>query len=127
MKDLKYSILINKSADQFAERGFECILAVVLVLGTIGVSMFVPVAGIAIAFIIAPFLCVGIKKYLLFIARGEYLPIESIYGSYKFVIRAFCLKVAYTLICVLWGIIFIIPGIISALNYSMATFIMADE
>lgn len=127
MKELKYSVLMNKSSNQFSERGFECILAVVLVLGTIGLSVFIPVAGIAVAFIIAPFLCVGIKKYLLSIARGEFLPIEAIYGSYKFTIRAFCLKVAYTLICALWGIIFIIPGIISALNYSMASFVMADE
>ena len=127
MKEIKYGILINKATTQFSERGFECILAVVLVLGTIGLSMFIPVAGIAIAFLIAPFLCVGIKKYLIGIAKNQVLPIETVYGSYKLGIKAFCLKVAYTLISFLWGIVFIIPGIITALNYSMATFIMAEN
>ena len=31
------------------------------------------------------------------------------------------------LISFLWSIVFIIPGIVTALNYSMATFVMADE
>ena len=127
MKEIKYDILINKTSSQFGERGFECILAVVLVLGTIFLSMFIPVAGIAVAFIVTPFLCVGVKKYLISIANNKILPIETIYLSIKDIVRAFCLKVEYILICFLWGIVFIIPGIVSALNYSLATFVMAEN
>ena len=66
MNDLRYNILIGKTQKQFGERGFECILGVVLVLGTLALSMFFPIMGVAIAFFVAPFLCVGIKKYLNF-------------------------------------------------------------
>lgn len=127
MKDLKYSILINKASKQFGERGFECMLAVVLVLGALALVMFVPVAGVALAFLVAPFLCVGLKKYLISISKDEIIPIESVFLEYKVALKAFCLKVAYTLISFLWGIVFIIPGIICAVNYSMASFVMAED
>lgn len=127
MKDIKYSLLLNKASSQFGERGFECILSVVLVLGTLTLLMFFPIAGIALFFASAPFLCVGFKKYLITIVKDSYMPIENIFLSYKVAIKAFCLKVAYTLISVLWGIVFIVPGIIAALNYSMASFIMAEN
>lgn len=127
MKDLKYSILINKATNQFAERGFECILAVVLGLGTLTLCMLFPVMGIAIGLVVASFLCIGIKKYLLAVAQDKFIPVESIFSTYKIVVTAFCLKVAYTLISILWGIVFIIPGIVTALNYSMASFLMAED
>lgn len=127
MKDLKYSVLINKSSEQFAERGFECILSVILVLGSIFLLLLVPVAGVALSVIASSFLCVGIKKYLISVGNNKVIPIENIFLSYKLMVKAFCLKVAYMLLTFLWGIVFIIPGIITALNYSMSSFIMAEN
>lgn len=127
MNDLRYNILIGKTQKQFADRGFECILGVVLVLGTIALLMFFLNIGIALAFVVTPFLCVGIKKYLVTIAKGDLVAVENIYNSYKIWLKAFCLKVATSLISILWGILFIIPGIISMINYSMAMFILADN
>ena len=127
MKDIKYSILLNKASGQFGERGFECILGVVICLGVLALLMFFPIIGIALAFFVAPFLCIGLKKYLLSLVKDEYMPVENIFLSYRVAIKAFCLKVAYTLISLLWGIVFIIPGIITALNYSMSSFVMAED
>jgi uncharacterized membrane protein len=53
--------------------------------------------------------------------------VEQIFNTIKISIKTFCLKVATILIFMLWSIVFIIPGIISALNYSMASFVMAEE
>jgi len=127
MNDLRYNLLIGKTQKQFADRGFECILGVVLVLGTLALLMFFPIMGIALAFVVAPFLCVGIKKYLISIAKNEVVAVETIYLSFGAWLKAFCLKVAISLISLLWGILFIVPGIIAMVNYSMAMFILADN
>ena len=127
MKEVRYNILINKTSSQFSERGFECILAIILAIGVLTLLMFVPIAGIAIGIFAACFLCIGIKKYLISIVRNNFTPVETIFSSFKISIRAFCLKVATMLISALWALIFIIPGVVSLLNYSMASFIMADN
>ena len=75
MNDLKYAILINKSQKQFTDRGFECILAVVLTLTTLWLLMFFPILGIALSLFASCFLCVGTKKYLLCVSRDKFMPI----------------------------------------------------
>jgi len=127
MSELKYSIFLNKTSKDFSNRGFEAILAIVLALGFLLLLLLFPVAGIALMFFAYGFICVGTKSYLLGIARGELLPVESIFSKFKICVKAFCLKVATTLLQFLWTLVFIIPGIICALNYSFASFVMADE
>lgn len=127
MSELRYNIFLNKTSKKFSDRGFEAILAITLGLASLGLLLLFPIAGIALATFASCFLCVGIKSYLLSISKEEFLPIESIFYSFKICIKAFCLKVAVWLITFLWGIIFIIPGIICALNYSMASFVMAED
>lgn len=127
MKRLNYDIYFNSTTKQFGERGFECMLAVVLGIGTLFLLFLFPVMGIALGIFASCFLCIGIKKYLINIAQGKYAQIESIYSKWRICIKAFCLKVAMVLISFLWAIVFIIPGIVSALNYSMASFIMAED
>lgn len=127
MNDLKYGILINNAQKQFSDRGFECILAVILTIGSLFLMLFFPVVGIAISVFASGFLCVGTKKYLLSIANDKIIPIETIFYSFKSCIKAFCLKVASMLISALWAVVFIVPGIVCALNYSMASFILAEH
>lgn len=127
MSKLKYSIYLNKSSKTFGERGFEAILAIILTLGSLALLFFFPVAGFALMAFAYGFLCIGTKSTLLSIARGEFLPIENVFSKFKICVKAFCLKVATMLISFLWSIVFIIPGIVTALNYSMSSFVMADE
>lgn len=123
----KYSIYLNKSSKSFSDRGFEAILAIMLSAGSLLLLMFFPVAGFALMAFAYGFLCVGTKRFLLGIANNETLPIETVFSKFKICIKAFCLKVATMLISLLWAILFIVPGIVAALNYSMASFVMADE
>lgn len=127
MSKLKYSMYLNNASKTFGERGFETILAIVLSLGSLALLFLFPVAGIALMAFSYGFLCVGTKSFLLGVARGEFLPIETVFSKFRICVKAFCLKVATMLITFLWSIVFIIPGIVTALNYSMATFVMADE
>ncbi|MBQ7885042.1 MAG: hypothetical protein IJ318_02995 [Clostridia bacterium] len=127
MSKLKYNLYLNNASKTFSERGFEAILALVLSAGTLALLFLFPVAGLALMAFAYGFLCVGTKSYLLSIAQKQFLPVESIFFKIKICVKAFCLKVATTLITLLWTVVFIIPGIVTALNYSMASFVMADE
>ncbi len=127
MSKLKYDIYLNSASKTMTERGFEVILAIVLMVGSLALLFFFPVAGIALMAFSYGFLCVGTKAFLLSVARKEFLPIETVFSKFKICVKAFCLKVATMLLSVLWAVVFIIPGIITALNYSMSSFVMADE
>ena len=127
MKGLNYDIYINNTSRQFDDRGFECILAVILVVGCLTLLMFFPIMGIALSVFAYGFLCLGAKHYLIGIATNNILPIESVFSKWKRAIPAFCLKFATLLITSLWTIVFIIPGIVTAINYSMASFVMAED
>lgn len=127
MSKLKYNLYLNNTSKTFSNYGFESILAIMLSLGSLVLLFFFPIAGLALMAFAYGFLCVGAKSYLLNIAKGEPKPIESIFSKIKICVKAFCLKVATTLITLLWTIVFIIPGIVTALNYSMSSFVMADE
>jgi len=127
MSKLKYNIYLNNTSKTFGARGFETILALILSLGSLVLLFLFPVAGIALMIFAYGFLCVGTKSFLISVAKGESALIESIFSKSKICVKAFCLKVATTLISFLWTIVFIIPGIVAALNYSMSSFVMADE
>lgn len=127
MSKLKYGIYLNNASKTFGERGFETILSIVLAMGSLILLFFFPVAGIALMIFSYGFLCVGTKLFLLGVAKGENLPIETVFSKFKMCVKAFCLKVATVLISFLWSIVFIIPGIVCSLNYSMSAFIMAEE
>lgn len=127
MKNIGYGLYINNTSKQFDERGFECMLAVVLVLFTLFLLFLFPVMGVALSIFASCFLCVGFKYYLLGIAKDQAVMIESIYAKWRICIKAFCLKVAQVLIFLLWSLMLIIPGIVVALNYSMASFVMAED
>ena len=127
MKGLDYDIYFNNTSKQFDERGFECILAVFLVLGSLFLLLLFPIMGFALSAFAYGFLCIGAKSYFIGIATNKYLPIESIFSKWKLAIKAFCLKAATMLLTALWTLVFIVPGIITALNFSMASFIMAED
>lgn len=127
MNKLKYSLYLNNTSKTFSNYGFETILAIILSLGSLVLLFLFPIAGIALMAFAYGFLCVGTKSYLLNIAIGKPKEIESIFSKFNICIKAFCLKVATTLITLLWTIVFIVPGIVTALNYSMSSFVMADE
>lgn len=127
MNNVKYDILINNTSKTFSERGFDCILPVILFISVMVLLLLFPIAGIALAIFAYGFLCVGSKQYLLKVASGKRAEIESVFSAYKISVKAFVLKVAVVTISCLWAVVFILPGIITALNYSMASYVMADE
>lgn len=91
----------------------------------LGLATFIPGINIIASFAIIP-LSVGLLKYYLAFIREEEFSINTLFSSYKDIIPILLVSILITVFTCLWSILFIIPGIIAALSYSQAFFLIAD-
>lgn len=83
--------------------------------------------GSLVSFILMGPITLGVVGYFLMLIRKEGPVIEDIFGGFKFFVKSFVLHLLTTVFIVLWSLLLIIPGIIAALRYSMAYYIMIDN
>ncbi|MBQ1816013.1 MAG: DUF975 family protein [Bacteroidaceae bacterium] len=69
----------------------------------------------------------GFVVFFLHLARGLEKGYEALFDGYKCFIKVFLLMFLKALYIFLWSLLLIIPGIMKALAYDMAEFIMADN
>lgn len=70
----------------------------------------------------------GIILYILNFERGKSFDIKDLFTYYdKRMLGLILLEVVIGLFTILWTILFIIPGIIAAISYSMSLYIWVDE
>tara|TARA_Y100000385_G_scaffold243724_1_gene261358 strand:- start:25883 stop:26485 length:603 start_codon:yes stop_codon:yes gene_type:complete len=94
--------------------------------GLQGVIEAFPLASIVSLIVTGP-LVLGIAGFALNICRGKEAKIAQLFQGFD---NFFTSTVAYILMLLfvfLWMILFIIPGLIAALSYSMTFFIIADD
>lgn len=75
-------------------------------------------------------LLLGLSRFFLKICRKEDAQIKDLFfafTNFKYFINALSLSLLSILFIFLWTLLFIIPGIIAALKYSMALYIMSDN
>lgn len=75
----------------------------------------------------APALIIGFLKAYLLISRNQVAGIIDLFDGFSIYWKSFGLSFMVGLFTMLWTLLFIIPGIIASLRYSMAYFIMADN
>ncbi len=69
----------------------------------------------------------GLCGYFLKRVRGERIKIENLFDGFKLFLPSLLLAFFMYLFIFLWTLLLIIPGIIKALGYSMAFYIMYDN
>jgi uncharacterized membrane protein len=80
-----------------------------------------------LSFIISGPLNLGVAFYFLKYARGQNSQIEDIFSGFRNFGNAFLLNLLTFIFVALWSLLFIIPGIIAAISYSMSYYIMHDN
>lgn len=70
---------------------------------------------------------VGICAYYLKFVRGEELSLDLLKKYYPFFIKLLLIDLLVFVFTLLWSLLFIIPGIIAAIGYSMSFFIAIDK
>lgn len=83
--------------------------------------------GSLLSFILKGPITLGVSTYFLRLIRNEGPIIEDMFGGFRFFIKSFVLNLLITIFTILWTLLLIIPGIIAALRYSMAYYIMMDN
>lgn len=72
-------------------------------------------------------LTVGFQNYCLKVSRSEKAGIGEIFDVFSIFFKVFGLIFMTGLFIILWSFLFIIPGIIAGLRYSMAVYILLDD
>ena len=89
-------------------------------------SMLYAALSIVISFFTST-LTIGFMLYVLKMIRGESYSNEDIFQFVKNVLPIAAISILMTIFILLWSFLFIIPGIIAALSYSMVFYLYADK
>lgn len=83
------------------------------------------ILSLVVTFLLAP-IEMGLTYYIMQFARGKECNTDDLWRFMKKAWPVIMLSIIVTVLVVLWSILFIIPGILAALSYVMATFVFAD-
>ncbi|MFC4808783.1 DUF975 family protein [Paenibacillus sp. GCM10023250] len=72
-------------------------------------------------------LALGVYGYFLRVSRGERPPFIELFNGFADFIRSFLVYLLVLIFTLLWTLLLVIPGIVAALRYSMAYFILRDH
>ena len=78
-------------------------------------------------FLINPALNVGLATFSLAIVRGKEINIKHLFKGFQFLSKSVAVGLLYLLIIIIGIVLFIIPGIILSLIFSMSLYIFAEE
>ena len=77
--------------------------------------------------IIAGPMTLGLSRGFLELARKKKTPFSVLFSGFKDFKRSFCTFLLVALKTVLWTLLFVVPGIIAAIRYSLSFFVLADN
>lgn len=102
--------------------GFSSFAAVFLaVAGSIGSTLSI------VNLLLGGVVQLGYAKYLLKQYNGQSGEVKDLFSCFDQFAQGFLQKILRMLYIILWSFLFIVPGIIKALSYSMTPFIMAEN
>jgi uncharacterized membrane protein len=105
----------------------KAILANVILLISSAVCGIIPVVGVFISIILTGPLTAGLYWFFLKLRRNENPAVTTVFDGFNRFGTAIALVLLQGIFTFLWSLLLIIPGIIAALSYSMAFFIMMDD
>ena len=99
------------------------------IVGSLVYSIMTIVSGIVPfgSLIVAGPLALGYAYWALFILRKDDFEVEHLFDGFQNFVKALVTYLLVILLVLAWSLLLIIPGIVKALAYSQAIFILADE
>jgi uncharacterized membrane protein len=94
--------------------------------GTEGNSQAENIMSLVSLFLTGP-LTFGLSNVFLKLVRSQSCQFNDLFAGFSFYLNTFLLHVVKYIFVILWLLLFIIPGIIAILRYSMAYYIMVDN
>ncbi len=103
------------------------IMVVITSIGSLLLSLVPFVGGIASSILIAAPLSLGLIMVYLKIAANQDVQIKDLFNGYYDLWSAFKVQFFVGLFTGLWSLLFVIPGIIKGISYSMSIYILAEN
>ncbi|MCS7464574.1 DUF975 family protein [Paenibacillus doosanensis] len=101
--------------------------ATIIVSVILTIAAMIPGINWLLSLIIAgPFL-LGLFLYFIRLVRGEEPKVENVFHGFRQFLNSFVLYLLISIFVTLWMLLLIVPGVIAALRYSQAYFIMNDN
>ena len=126
MKKIKTDIY-QKANTLYTQNGTLVMLSSFVVWACVFALLLFPFFGFGLAFFAMCFLCLGFKKIILDLIAKKTPKIENVFDYAKYCLSAFCLKIATIVLVALWGLLFVVPGIVMGLNFVYAPYILAED
>lgn len=101
-----------------------CTLIVGLISGACGM---IPAVGTIASIIVAPPLSLGLIMVYLNVTYGDKADVGTVFDGFKTFGPSIVLNLLIGIFTFLWSLLFIIPGIIKAISYSMAFYVLAEN
>ena len=86
----------------------------------------VSVTGVGVILLAGP-IALGLAFCFLAKARGQKVEVQSMFNGFSNFVNAFVLEVVNSIFIALWSLLFIVPGVIAELSYSMSVYILQDN
>jgi len=112
-------------SDMFVTRLESILENLVIVASLFGILAVAGIIGLA-AFIIGGAVELGHARYYIGVTGGETPEFSVLFSRFSVFLKAFGLRLYMALFIFLWGLLFLIPGIIAAYRYAMAPYLMAQ-
>ena len=108
------------------------LFAITLIIGLISgvaswVLSFIPAGSLIASIVITPAFTISLTRVYLNVVKGEYPNVGDAFSGFDDFWSAFKVTFLVGLFTFLWSLLFIIPGIIKSLSYSMSFFILAEN
>ncbi|BBI30929.1 DUF975 family protein [Cohnella abietis] len=98
-----------------------------VVIFAIGLFSLIPFIGWIASLLLTGALTYGVMAFYLALSRGEIASTETLFSGFSRFVETFVLSLLVGIFTLLWSLLLIIPGIIAALSYSQAYFILKDN
>lgn len=110
------------------KRGVTALITLLsaLIYGACSSLNAIKIGSVALLIIGGP-LALGLAEVALNVVRRNDVKVEQTFSGFKSFGKAFCLYVINGVFVFLWSLLFIIPGIIKSLSYSMSYYVMLDN
>jgi uncharacterized membrane protein len=102
------------------------LLYYVIAIG-LGLISLIPLVGWIASVLLTGALTYGLYTYFLVLSRGELPSTAILFSGFSRFVETFLLSLLIGIFTLLWTLLFIVPGIIAALRYSQAYFILKDN
>lgn len=103
---------------------FVCTL-IMSISSTILSSIYI--IGPIAALFITPAFTIGLLGIYISLTSGVKPEIPRLFDGFSIVTKAFTLNILVALFTTLWSLLFVIPGIVKGLSYSMSYYILAEN